>query len=84
MVWVSAGVPNEASHHALIRSYRYKINQYFLIVEKKTKKKKKNTIRPRSSDPIYVVTYCIKWVTTSWTDSRENNKKMSLFTNLNT
>jgi len=30
----------------------------------------KNTVCPRSSDQFYVVTYYIKWVTTSWTDSR--------------
>ena len=29
---------------------------------------KRNTVCPRSSDPFYVVTYHIKWVTTSWTD----------------
>ena len=29
----------------------------------------KYTVCPRSSDPLYVVTYYIKWVTTSWTDS---------------
>ena len=27
------------------------------------------TVCPRSSDPFYVVTYYIKWVTTSWTHS---------------
>ena len=27
------------------------------------------TVCPRSSDPFYIVTYYIKWVTTSWTDS---------------
>ena len=27
------------------------------------------TICPWSSDPFYIVTYCIKWVTTSWTYS---------------
>ena len=27
------------------------------------------TIFPRSSDPYYIVTYYIKWVTTSWTHS---------------
>ena len=26
-----------------------------------------STICPRSSDPFYIVSYCIKWVTTSWT-----------------
>ena len=28
-----------------------------------------HTVRPRSSDPFYVVTYYIKWATTSWTYS---------------
>ena len=27
------------------------------------------TICPRSSDPFYIVSYYIKWVTTSWTHS---------------
>ena len=26
-----------------------------------------HTVCPRSSDPFYIVTYYIKWVTTSWT-----------------
>ena len=26
------------------------------------------TVCPRSSDPFYIATYYIKWVTTSWTD----------------
>ena len=29
----------------------------------------RNTVCPWSSDPIYIVGYYIKWVTTSWTDS---------------
>ena len=29
----------------------------------------KHTICPRSSDPFYIVTYYMKWVTTSWTHS---------------
>ena len=29
----------------------------------------KSTVCPRSSDTLYIVTYCIKWVTTSWTNS---------------
>ena len=29
----------------------------------------KYTVCPKSSDPLYIVTYCIKWVTTSWTHS---------------
>ena len=28
-----------------------------------------HTVCPRSSDPFYVVTYYVKWVTTSWTYS---------------
>ena len=28
-----------------------------------------NTLCPRSSDPFYIVSYYIKWVTTSWTHS---------------
>ena len=27
-----------------------------------------STVCPRSLDPIFIVTYCIKWVKTSWTD----------------
>ena len=34
------------------------------------------TMCPRSSDPIYVVTYYIKWVTTSWTYSTESNSTL--------
>ena len=33
------------------------------------------TVRPRRSDPFYIITYHVKWVTTSWTDGikwREN------------
>ena len=28
------------------------------------------TVSPRSNDPFYIVTYCIKWVSTSWTHSK--------------
>ena len=31
------------------------------------------TMCPKSSDPIYVVTYYIKWVTTSWTDGKTSD-----------
>ena len=31
--------------------------------------KKYYTVCPRSSDPFYIVSYYIKWVTTSWTHS---------------
>ena len=30
---------------------------------------KRDTLCPRSSDPFYIVSYCIKWVTTSWKHS---------------
>ena len=33
------------------------------------KQDRQNTVCPRSSDPFYLVTYFIKWVTTSWTNS---------------
>ena len=36
----------------------------------------RNTIYPRSSDPFYIVSYCIKWVTTSWTDSNKDTTKV--------
>ena len=29
----------------------------------------------RSSDPFYIVTYVIKWVTTSWTDGKLSQRK---------
>ena len=32
------------------------------------------TICPRSSDPFYIVSYYIKWVTTSWTYSMSHYK----------
>ena len=32
---------------------------------------KKYTVCPRSSDPFYIVTYYIKWVTTPWTHSKQ-------------
>ena len=31
-----------------------------------------DTICPRSSDPIHIVTYYIRWVITSWTQSNNN------------
>ena len=38
------------------------------------KLKKYTTVWPRSSDSFYIVTYYIKWVTTSWTYSKFLNK----------
>ena len=32
------------------------------------------TVFPRSGDPFYIVSYYIKWVTTSWTHSKKRNK----------
>ena len=37
----------------------------------------KDTVHPRSINPFYIVTYCIKWVPTSWTDGRWTNEIMS-------
>ena len=44
------------------------------------------TVCPRSKDPFYVVTYYIKWITTSWThstkaffDDLKVNKEIKLF-----
>ena len=34
------------------------------------------TVCPRSSDPVYIVTYYIEWVNTSWTDG---NKKVKIY-----
>ena len=38
------------------------------IRSNREKADKKNTECPRGSDPFYIVTYYMKWVTTSWTD----------------
>ena len=32
-----------------------------------------HTVCPRSSDPFYIVTYYVKWVTTSWTYSNRSS-----------
>ena len=32
----------------------------------------------RSIDPFYIVSYCMKWVTTSWTHSKKNLIKLSI------
>ena len=37
------------------------------------------TVCPRRSDPFYVVTYYIKWVTTSWTYTTKGSQKRSFF-----
>ena len=36
---------------------------------------KRDTVFPRSSDPFYIATYYIKWVTTSWTYSIRGERK---------
>ena len=43
-----------------------------------------SAVCPRSSDPFYIVTYCIKRVTTSWTDStlKQKNKTSILHFNI--
>ena len=40
-----------------------------LILAASVGTKRFDTICPKSSDPFYIVTYYIKWVTTSWTHS---------------
>ena len=46
--------------------------RYILSIQvcasQKPKIRSKQTVCQRSSDPLYIVTYYIKWVTTSWTD----------------
>ena len=39
----------------------------------------KLTVCPRSSDPFYIVTYYIKWVSTSWTDGCARIEQSLLF-----
>ena len=41
------------------------LKKYFII----SLRIQQNTMCPRSSDPFYIVSYYIKWVTTSWTHS---------------
>ena len=36
------------------------------------------TVCPKSSDPSYIVSYFIKWVTTSWTDSASKNETLQV------
>ena len=45
----------------------FKIFLHYLI--KSILRIRKDTMCPRSSDPFYIVSYKIKWVTTSWTHS---------------
>ena len=47
------------------QSLRHRSHRCFFFI--------KGTICPKSSDPFYIVTYYIKWVTTSWTDSINQN-----------
>ena len=41
-----------------------------------------HTVCPRSSDPFFIVTYYIKWVTT-WTDGNINFKEAKYYKNMN-
>ena len=56
----SPGMENQEPerYNMISKGKRLKWNGYFFP--------KIYTVCPRSSDPFYVVTYCIKWVTTSW------------------
>ena len=50
---------------------KYHVNDVASLLEVICLKKKTiyeyNTVCPRSSDPFYIVTYYIKWATSSWT-----------------
>ena len=48
-----------------IINYYCSNEEYFLVI---------STVCPRSSDPLYVVTYYIKWVNTSWTHISKKNR----------
>ena len=52
-------------------SWTYGIVMPFEHVWHNSRSNNNFTIRPRSSDPLYIVVYYIKWVTTSWTDSKK-------------
>ena len=47
----------------LLQIFKQPINK-----SKLSNRRSLHTVCPRSSDPFYIVTYYIKWVTTSWTD----------------
>ena len=49
-------------------------------LKKKQKKKAQEsfTVCPESSDPFYIVSYYIKWVTTSWTHSTSGCSSLPL------
>ena len=40
------------------------------FLKSEVEKQSINTICPGSSDPVYIVTYYVNWVTTSWTDGK--------------
>ena len=42
-----------------------------------------SAVGPRSSDPFFMVTYFIKWVTNSWTDGKlRSNYDIAMVTNV--
>ena len=58
--------------HFVGNTHRHRLDGWTILYD---------TVCPRSSDPFYIVTYYIKWVTTSWTHSiifcyTNNVKKM--------
>ena len=52
-----------------ISPYKYKINFLYLFYICCSRKV---TVCPKSSDPFHIISYYIKWVTTSWTHSTLN------------
>ena len=77
-------------HNSFIRRQKIKFRVHFHKSEgKKWSNKNKGigvyiissiyTVYPRSSCPFYLVSYCIKWATTSWTDCTFHMVGCSIF-----
>ena len=49
--------------------FSVKMTEFLAISAALPKNWTQNTVCPRSSDPFHIVSFCIKWVTTSWTYS---------------
>ena len=45
-----------------------RIRSEYTFMERRSDSSSSSTVSPRSSDPFYIVTYYMNWVTTSWTD----------------
>ena len=60
------------------KKYIFKSKQCKRIGEYICVKNTVQTVGPRNLDPIYIVTYYMKWAKTSWTDSKCQNYKTIL------